>query len=63
MNILVYDLGGEIFDIILSCMGKDGDLTIITTRGDHYLGGRDWIRGNIGTLSIFIDKLESSHIA
>lgn len=41
-NILVYDLGGGTFDVTLTHMGRDGDLATITTRGDHFLGGRDW---------------------
>jgi len=41
-NILVYDLGGGTFDVTLIHMGRDGDLIPITTRGDHFLGGRDW---------------------
>lgn len=41
-NILVYDLGGGTFDVTLVHMGKDGDLSTITTRGNHKLGGRDW---------------------
>jgi len=41
-TILVYDLGGGTFDVTLIRMGKDGELITITTRGDHYLGGRDW---------------------
>lgn len=41
-NILVYDLGGGTFDVTLTRMGQNGDLTTITTRGDHLLGGRDW---------------------
>lgn len=41
-NILVYDLGGGTFDVTLVHMGKDGNLSTITTRGNHKLGGRDW---------------------
>jgi molecular chaperone DnaK len=41
-NILVYDLGGGTFDVTLARMGRNGDLSTITTRGDHFLGGRDW---------------------
>ena len=41
-NILVYDLGGGTFDVTLVHMGKNGDLSTITTRGNHKLGGRDW---------------------
>jgi molecular chaperone DnaK len=41
-NILVYDLGGGTFDVTLTRMGGDGELTTIETRGNHYLGGCDW---------------------
>ncbi|MDR1149267.1 MAG: Hsp70 family protein [Spirochaetaceae bacterium] len=41
-NILVYDLGGGTFDVTLTRMGPNGDLSTITTRGNHLLGGRDW---------------------
>jgi molecular chaperone DnaK len=41
-NILVYDLGGGTFDVTLIRMGRNGNLSTITTRGDHMLGGRDW---------------------
>ena len=41
-NILVYDLGGGTFDVTLSHMNGNGDLQTIVTRGDHFLGGRDW---------------------
>ena len=41
-NILVYDLGGGTFDVTLIHMHKDGELQTVVTRGDHYLGGRDW---------------------
>ncbi len=40
--ILVCDLGGGTFDVTLTRMGRNGDLSTITTRGDHLLGGRDW---------------------
>ena len=54
-NILVYDLGGGTFDVTLSRMGKNGDLTTITTQGDHYLGGRDW---DNRILTLLLDKFE-----
>ena len=41
-KILVYDLGGGTFDITLVHMGKNGQLSTVTTRGNHKLGGRDW---------------------
>ncbi|MDR1841214.1 MAG: Hsp70 family protein [Holophagales bacterium] len=41
-NILVYDLGGGTFDVTLTRMGCNGNLSTIATRGDRLLGGRDW---------------------
>ena len=41
-NILVYDLGGGTFDVTLTRMDRNGELNTVATRGDHYLGGRDW---------------------
>ena len=41
-KILVYDLGGGTFDVTLVHMGKNGQLSTVTTRGNHKLGGRDW---------------------
>lgn len=41
-NILVYDLGGGTFDVTLIHMNAGGELQTIATKGDHYLGGRDW---------------------
>ncbi len=39
--ILVYDLGGGTFDITMIEI-KDGNITVICTDGDHFLGGRNW---------------------
>ncbi len=41
-NILVYDLGGGTFDVTLIHMQGNGELQTVVTRGDHFLGGRDW---------------------
>ncbi len=41
-NILVYDLGGGTFDVTLSHMNGNGEIQTVVTRGDHFLGGRDW---------------------
>jgi len=38
---MVYDLGGGTFDITLLKVAKDG-ITVLTTNGDHELGGKDW---------------------
>ncbi|GAB4568842.1 MAG: Hsp70 family protein [Anaerolineae bacterium] len=39
--ILVYDLGGGTFDITMIEI-KGGNITVICTDGDHFLGGRNW---------------------
>ncbi len=39
--IMVYDLGGGTFDITIIEI-KDGNITVICTDGDHFLGGRNW---------------------
>jgi molecular chaperone DnaK (HSP70) len=39
--ILVYDLGGGTFDITMIEI-KGGEINVIATGGDHYLGGRNW---------------------
>ena len=39
--VLVYDLGGGTFDVTLIEI-KDGNITVIATDGDHFLGGRNW---------------------
>ena len=39
--VLVYDLGGGTFDVtMIEVKGKD--ISVITTGGDHHLGGKDW---------------------
>ncbi len=39
--VLVYDLGGGTFDVTLIEI-KDGNITVVATDGDHFLGGRNW---------------------
>lgn len=55
-NILVYDLGGGTFDVTLSHMNGNGELQTIVTRGDHFLGGKDWDDRMEGILA---DKFEA----
>lgn len=39
--VLVYDLGGGTFDITMIEI-KGGNITVVCTDGDHFLGGRNW---------------------
>lgn len=40
-NIMVYDLGGGTFDITVMQI-RQGTIRVITTEGDHELGGKKW---------------------
>jgi molecular chaperone DnaK (HSP70) len=40
-TLFVYDLGGGTFDVTLMRLGK-GEIHILTSGGDHELGGKDW---------------------
>ena len=44
-NVLVYDLGGGTFDVTvmkLDFVGDSRNMEVITTDGNHQLGGKDW---------------------
>ncbi|MBO5111405.1 MAG: Hsp70 family protein [Clostridia bacterium] len=44
-NVLVYDLGGGTFDVTvmkLNFVGDSRNMEVITTDGNHQLGGKDW---------------------
>ena len=44
-NVLVYDLGGGTFDVTvmkLNFIGDSRNMEVITTDGNHQLGGKDW---------------------
>lgn len=40
-RLMVYDLGGGTFDVTLLELAED-DVTVLTSDGDHKLGGKDW---------------------
>ncbi len=40
-TLLVYDLGGGTFDVTLLRLGH-GEIRILSSEGDHELGGKDW---------------------
>ena len=44
-TVLIYDLGGGTFDCTIMKLAFDGasrDMQVITTNGNHQLGGKDW---------------------
>lgn len=44
-TILIYDLGGGTFDCTIMTLSFNGDnrkMSVVTTGGDHQLGGKDW---------------------
>jgi len=40
-TVLVYDLGGGTFDVTIIKI-ENGNIIVVCTDGDHYLGGRNW---------------------
>lgn len=40
-NVMIYDLGGGTFDITIMQI-SNGTIRVVTTEGDHELGGKDW---------------------
>lgn len=40
-NVLIYDLGGGTFDITVMKI-TNGEIRVVTTEGDHDLGGKQW---------------------
>ena len=40
-NVMIYDLGGGTFDITIMQIAN-GTIRVVTTEGDHELGGKDW---------------------
>lgn len=51
-NVLIYDLGGGTFDITVMKI-TDGEIRVITTEGDHDLGGKQW---DNALSAIMVDK-------
>lgn len=51
-NVLIYDLGGGTFDITVLKI-TDGEIRVITTEGDHDLGGKNW---DDAISTIMVDK-------
>jgi molecular chaperone DnaK len=49
-TVLVYDLGGGTFDVTIIKI-ESGNITVVCTDGDHYLGGRDWDEIIVGYLA------------
>ena len=56
-RLLVYDLGGGTFDVTALQASPDG-VQVLTSDGDHQLGGRDWDQRLVQYLA---DEFESVH--
>ena len=54
---MVYDLGGGTFDVTIVQMGSRGMMKVLTTNGDHQLGGVDWDRC---LLAVVCDRIEEA---
>lgn len=56
-NVLIYDLGGGTFDITVMKI-TNGEIRVVTTEGDHDLGGKQW---DSAMSQLLVDKfLEAS---
>lgn len=56
-NVLIYDLGGGTFDITVMKI-TNGEIRVVTTEGDHDLGGKQW---DAAMSQLLVDKfLEAS---
>jgi molecular chaperone DnaK len=53
-TVMVYDLGGGTFDVTLIQI-QGGDITVVSTGGDHQLGGKDW---DDAIVSFFVQRFE-----
>lgn len=55
-NVLIYDLGGGTFDITVMKI-TNGEIRVVTTEGDHDLGGKQW---DNAMSTILVDKFVES---
>lgn len=53
-NVLIYDLGGGTFDITVMKI-TNGEIRVITTEGDHDLGGKNW---DDALSTVMVDKFK-----
>jgi molecular chaperone DnaK (HSP70) len=56
-TVLVYDLGGGTFDVTLIEVKKDA-ITVISTGGDHQLGGKNW---DEAIVQLFAERFVQEH--
>ncbi|MBR2254706.1 MAG: Hsp70 family protein, partial [Candidatus Methanomethylophilaceae archaeon] len=49
-TLLVYDLGGGTFDVTIVRITK-GNIDVVGTAGDHYLGGKNWDSAIVGYIA------------
>jgi len=50
-NVLVFDLGGGTFDVTVMRVENDGEMNVLSTGGNHKLGGADFDSAIIGLMA------------
>ena len=55
-TIMVYDLGGGTFDVTIVKMQKPGHMEVISTNGNHQLGGINWDRELLYCICDYIER-------
>jgi molecular chaperone DnaK len=58
LTILVYDLGGGTFDVTIMRVEGEGELTVLSSDGDKYLGGKDF---DEAICKFFAEQFQAKH--
>lgn len=59
---MVYDLGGGTFDVTIVQMGRRGMMNVVSTNGDHQLGGVDWDHCLLGVVCDRLEEATGKHL-
>jgi molecular chaperone DnaK len=60
-TVVVYDLGGGTFDVSIVEIATDGELRVVATTGDSYLGGEDFDDRLMDMLMWTVGQFETDH--